>query len=694
MTNTRIGQRLAAAREQATSEQLRSLSERLIDWKPLPPLLLLAALSTIFIFSNDRGAFYRPGHHNNFSMLTLSLATNLSPDHNFLLTRYITFDQTTGETGYWPYGRFPIGNYALLKIAGLPFESDLSKQIQSARVVMLLFFIGSGLLVYFSLAKIFRNLWVALGSTALSFSSYYVLYYSDMVSAETMSNLFGVFLIFHGMTIFVQEGRFRQLLIKTCVALFFGWHSYAILLPFIIFGVIRDLRHRKSTNIKRNGTLWMHSLNRVVSNRFLILAVVSFVWGSILLSFNLVNEYLAFDGERAWRDLPTIQSLRLRTGFNAMLNEEHQEALNIGAFTLENMYRIGGASIPFSLPGFSNSLGLSKDSTLGTHGVALGIAFPALAMLTIFITRTKILIVPLIAMGFVWSFPFRHQSAFHDTEAIFYIGIPLITFSVLFMYIQRVVKLEISALLSLIPLLILCFSIAQISRIGYSHDEEIQQKLLFNDIEKFRTHVNEKVLFISIPLINERFSLGWPLGFYFPDSIISIDGDNRSADYVLSGERLTGAATLIPDTVSIFLYTVDEYNLGYDEAISRAASTAARLEMTGVDIAPTESIYSAYHEQGAVWYIRDGPCDAGPVEGRTTFFLHVIPTSVDDLPDNRREFRFDGLDFLPEEHWLDAGGYCIIRRDLPQYGITSIRTGQYDASGELWSGEIRIADPE
>ena len=684
---------LAAAREQATSEQLRSLPDRLVGWRPLPPLLLLAALSTIFIFTNDRGAFYRPGHHNNFSMLTLSLATNLSPDHNFLLTQYITFDQSTGEPGYWPYGRFPIGNYALLKIAGLPFESDLSKQIQSARVVMLLFFIGSALLVYFSLAKIFRKPWVSLGSTALAFSSYYVLYYSDMISAETMSNLFGVFLIFHGMTIFVQEGKFRQLLIKTCIALFFGWHSFAILIPFIIFGVTRDLRQRKTNDIKSEWVILGH-LKSVIFNRFLILAVVSVTWGGVLLSFNLVNEYLALDGEKAWRDLPTVQSLLIRTGVDPLLNEEHREALNIQAFTLENMYRIGGTSVPFSLPGFSNRLGVSKDSMLGTHGIVLGISFLSLATFVMFFTSAKILIVPLIAMGFVWSFPFRHQSAFHDTESIFYIGIPLVVFSALFMYIQRVLNTRVSALLSLISLLILCFSIAQISPIGYDDSDKIQQKFLFEDIKKVRERANGKILFIPNYLINERFSSGWPIGFFFPDSIISSGGDNRSSDYVLSGEKLPGSATLIPDTISIFLYTVDEYNLGYDEAISRAASTASRLKMQGTDISPPDSFYSSYHEQGVLWYIRSGPCDAGHAEVRTTFFLHVTPINVGDLPSDRREFKFDSLDFLPEEHWLDAGGYCVIRRDLPQYGITSIRTGQYDANGELWSSEIRIAEPE
>ena len=51
-----------------------------------------------------------------------------------------------------------------------------------------------------------------------------------------MMDLFGVMLTFHGMVVFVQEGRFRQLLVKTCVALLIGWHVYAFLLPFIALG--------------------------------------------------------------------------------------------------------------------------------------------------------------------------------------------------------------------------------------------------------------------------------------------------------------------------------------------------------------------------------------------------------------------------------------------------------------------------
>ena len=65
---------------------------------------------------------------------------------------------------------------------------------------------------------------------------------------------FGAALVFHGMVVFVQEGRFRQLLAKTCAALFLGWRVYALILPFIALGLggeaIALLRAAVSSNEK------------------------------------------------------------------------------------------------------------------------------------------------------------------------------------------------------------------------------------------------------------------------------------------------------------------------------------------------------------------------------------------------------------------------------------------------------------
>ena len=87
----------------------------------LPLLLLLSALSTVFLFGNDRGQFYRPGLHNGVSANHLAVAANLSAEHDFLLFYYQTLDQD-GTPSYTPYSRFPLGGYALIRTGHSAFR--------------------------------------------------------------------------------------------------------------------------------------------------------------------------------------------------------------------------------------------------------------------------------------------------------------------------------------------------------------------------------------------------------------------------------------------------------------------------------------------------------------------------------------------------------------------------------------------
>ena len=208
---------------------------------PLPLLLLLLALSTVFLFGHpDREYFYRPGHHDGSSVHYMAVSANLSPEHNFLMFFWESVD-ADGARVYSPYSRFPIGGHALIKLVILPFSSSLTQQIYAARMLMLLFFAGAAVLAYLAVFRLASNRWTALTATLLAFSSYYCLYYNDSVSTEGVMDFFGVMLTFHGMVLFVQEGRFRQLLVKACVALLLGWHVYALLLPFIVFGAAGEL---------------------------------------------------------------------------------------------------------------------------------------------------------------------------------------------------------------------------------------------------------------------------------------------------------------------------------------------------------------------------------------------------------------------------------------------------------------------
>ena len=83
-----------------------------------------------------------------------------------------------------------------------------------------------------------------------------------------------------------------------------------------------------------------------------------------------------------------------------------------------------------------------------------------------------------------------------------------------------------------------------------------------------------------------------------------------------------------------------------------------------------------------------------PEDAEPTFFLHLYPVDVNNLPSRLRQVGFFNKDFAFRDQRIPIKGeVCIARRELLDYGIATIRTGQYvrvDSGYEnLWSGEIR-----
>ena len=96
-------------------------------------------------------------------------------------------------------------------------------------------------------------------------------------------------------------------------------------------------------------------------------------------------------------------------------------------------------------------------------------------------------------------------------------------------------------------------------------------------------------------------------------------------------------------------------------------------------------------------YVKDGLC-VGP---EPAVFLHIVPMQLDDLPESRRQFGFDNLDFDVLDARLGISHRCVAAARLPDYAIASVRTGQYEAVDggyvRLWEEKIDFAggrDPE
>ena len=119
-----------------------------------------------------------------------------------------------------------------------------------------------------------------------------------------------------------------------------------------------------------------------------------------------------------------------------------------------------------------------------------------------------------------------------------------------------------------------------------------------------------------------------------------------------------------------------------ERPVSRLAAAARPLPPEELLI---ESDFRVYRrDSNRLLYVKDD-CVAADLEN--PFFLHIFPEDLAALPADRREHGFENYDFEPYA-WGGGiiNGQCLAERPLRPYPIAAIRTGQFNAAGEIWSG--------
>ena len=665
----------------------------------LPLALLLLALSTVFIFGGDRGHFYRCCVHNGISSEHLTIAVNISPEHGFQRFTYRFVDED-GDVRYDPYNRFPIGSHASMKLATLPFGGSPSAQIAAARMLMLLFFAAAAVLAYLSLCRLVSNRWIALTATLLAFSSYYLLYYSDMTAVDGMPDFFGVMLAFHGMVVFVQEGRFRQLLVKTCIALLLGWHVLALLVPFVIFGLVRDLiRARKATASSTPPYPPPHYVKRIASTLFrspyLLIGIVALGLVLSILTFNFTMEYVALGGETSLTELPSFKSMLKRTGRFSDFNERHASFLSWPPFLEVQFRNVLRMFIPYPLLGFRPDRYFNNAEVDGYptwlsefQGVVLGIALVAACLIGSMFVRHKMLFATLASFGFFWALPMRNNTAtvYHDFETMYYIGLPLVFFTLILLLARRLTRRDgVIVVAAVGALLLFTFSSFQMGRFGLGPEaaqaaRDVHQDLLAihelvgGDPVTVRSSHDIQELHINVLSYNTHYYLN-PIVVrreYYP---------SEDRGFIVMYHRVDADSLLTPQNRYFFLYNGPDLIASYRSAYPSIVSSepVARED------------FDVYVDEGRVHYVKE-PCRREDTRAR--FSLHVFPEDIDDLPDNRRQYRFDNLDFRFTERGLLFDGKCMLRVNLPQYDVASIRTARLHGDGHVWMVSHVIQGPK
>ena len=665
-----------------------SIRPRLAEWRGWLPAAALPLFMFIALLAmgGDRGYFYRAeGDHDWGSVKNLAVAEHLSPGHNFLLTLSVWRDED-GGLRYDPYSRFPIGGYALLKLAMTPFGNDLAAKLMAARALMLMMFCGAAAFGYLAMSRITGSRWIALSATLFAFSGFYALYYADAVSGESVMDLFGAGMAFHGMVVFVQEGRFRQLLAKTCAALLLGWHVYALLLPFIVLGFDGEAfafaRAAMASNEKFKSA--RSAAVALVRSRYVVLAAVSILFGSALLAFNFANEYAADrrgagDGEQTLSELPSVGSTLRRLGAGGY--GDRIPALEWDNFMRRQLYRVGVASVPYAAARavgweFRGWEPLDVDRAPAVGGLAATVA--ALAALALARRQSRLPMATAILFGFCWAIPMRHNTfnQNHTYEGVHYVWLALALFALAFIGARRLLGARIGGATAIaaaaIAAPIFAMSVFYAGQASEGAHAAERQRAEMADFDAIREMTRGKTVG-AIDIIENV-----PADYYLAGSYRKELGERRceadGAGFLISRYRVEIPNLLTPDNRFAFLY----------ENLSPPEFCRAKRRQLESSEPAARAAFDVYLEDGAVSYLK-APCE--PSDYETTFYTYVHPANPDDMP---ARFRGDGFHSIRgprnfEYRILAFDGACFMTLALPTYPIAAVQTGQWIHGVErLW----------
>ena len=655
------------------------------DWLPLAalPLFMFAALLAL---GGDRWHFYRDdGFHNHATAKTLGIAENLSAEHNFLLTRRVWLDED-GAFEYAPYGRFPIGGFALVKLAILPFGNDLTAKLIAARLLTLIIFCGAALFACLAVARIAGSRWVGIAAAALAFSGLYAVYYADAVFSENVMELFGVALAFHGIAVFVQEGRFRQLVVKACAALLLGWHVYALLMPFIALGLGGEAAAlwRSALASGEKAKAARAAMVALVRSRYTVLAAAAILFGAALLSFNLANEYAAYGGEKEFAKLPTFRSMLTRFG----LGEIEDPDLAWGNFLTRQFYRAGAASVPYAVVrgvGYDFSMFEPFEPPLAPAVLGAAATCAALALLAL-ARRWRVPLAAVVLLGFCWAIPMRHNTFawYHPYEGLHYVWLALGLFALALIGARRLPGARLGGGMSLaaaaLAAPIFALSVFHAGQPDRDEYEAAIDKAALTDFSAImETARGKRVQVVGEPLLSTETAWFWDFWMLYAlsGSYLSAPTDcsrAADADFIVSRYRDESLDLLTPENRFAFLY-------GATSASELCRAERRRLESSQP---AARAVFDIYIEDHAVSYLK-APCE--PRDYAAPFFIYVYPVDLDDLHP-----AYAGGDFHPNLSaiWLaERGavfdGACLMTLNLPNFPISAIRTGQRTPDGEsLW----------
>ena len=232
--------------------------------------------------------------------------------------------------------------------------------------------------------------------------------------------------------------------------------------------------------------------------------------------------------------------------------------------------------MPFALFADADPAG----SSLLRFGVAVTVA--CLVCLAFF--RPRLPAAALVAAGFCWSLPMRHNTAFHDYECLFYVGIPLVVFAAGTSFASRLSR-RAPACLAGAALLVFVLSAAGMSRVAYDAEAAGVQEALMADFEVIRRMTEGARVYVPVrPGAGSQIRFAGvrhAVNYYLAGSGSVIRYTNAGTrrrpcrpGFVVTRERVENATLLTPENRLMFLYDRADYEAAGQPPLCRSFGRA------------------------------------------------------------------------------------------------------------------------
>lgn len=493
--------------------------------------LILKILIFIFfavIVSQNRNLSFNSStstHHGYLSSHGITIAKNLGIENNFLMFHKISKEED--KTEYEAYNRFPITSFILLKTVILLAGDNLELQILYSRYLMLIFYISSIILSYYILFMLFGKRKLAFFVVMISFSSWYLQYYSDMIFND-IPTFFGFILAFYGIVKYEQKkSNFKNLLIKFLIAIALGWQVYALIMTYISYRVF----------ISGGGKRIYTSLK---------IAVLCSIFGIMILGGQLLNE--AVMTQKRFAEIETVKSILNRTGVstNSEFKNAHQELLSFfpGIKTLAG--RLVKTIIPHPI----------TNSELITV-----IVFIFLILLILYgLLKTKVLIenkqsfILLTIMsvgGVLWTLLMWNFTIFHNFQSIFHIGTLFLIYSFVYLFLVNRFS-NIHKVILPVSILFFLYSSYNINQIKI---EDSEKNSPTKDMQKIMNLLPSTQIKIYIDDSQANVcGAAHSCAFYLSNHYLYVEENASDCDYFISKNKNFSKKILTPSNKEVFLF--------------------------------------------------------------------------------------------------------------------------------------------